>query len=359
MMHCNMETLYKELGEYFLFDPKKVSVEEFFMDLHNFKNMFLVSQGYLLAESFVDVSHFPHRLAWGGPTCKCTHAHVLCFPPQQAVKENQKRRETEEKMRRAKLAKEKAEKERLEKQQKREQLIDMNAGKKRRRRRTDGLKQEHLQGSSAYSLKARENSSCLSSAPGRRSLAAFYLQEPDAGLEPQLPCVRIPALRARPPLSSLLVPALCLLSSGFSVAVTHTFPPGQMVFWPVSVPSTSFILFPKMLSWPCSCLSLVACPPCLIFTKYCVLSTSAQFYTLCTCITAHTYEVIKGLNFWRRGHESWPLFFFFSRICFTTRSMSLLKHMGSITGLLLPVSAAFLLLLPCPLCLLLLWGAGI
>ncbi|KAM5299883.1 protein diaphanous homolog 1 isoform 2-T2 [Ctenodactylus gundi] len=86
MMHSNMETLYKELGEYFLFDPKKLAVEEFFMDLHNFRNMFL-----------------------------------------QAVKENQKRRETEEKMRRAKLAKEKAEKERLEKQQKREQLIDMNA----------------------------------------------------------------------------------------------------------------------------------------------------------------------------------------------------------------------------------------
>ncbi|KFO19367.1 Protein diaphanous like protein 1 [Fukomys damarensis] len=86
MMHSNMETLYKDLGEYFLFDPKKLSVEEFFMDLHNFRNMFL-----------------------------------------QAVKENQKRRETEEKMRRAKLAKEKAEKERLEKQQKREQLIDMNA----------------------------------------------------------------------------------------------------------------------------------------------------------------------------------------------------------------------------------------
>uniref|UniRef100_H0WGT0 Protein diaphanous homolog 1 n=1 Tax=Otolemur garnettii TaxID=30611 RepID=H0WGT0_OTOGA len=86
MMHSNMETLYKELGDYYLFDPKKLSVEEFFMDLHNFRNMFL-----------------------------------------QAVKENQKRRETEEKMRRAKLAKEKAEKERLEKQQKREQLIDMNA----------------------------------------------------------------------------------------------------------------------------------------------------------------------------------------------------------------------------------------
>ncbi|XP_043840451.1 protein diaphanous homolog 1 isoform X2 [Dromiciops gliroides] len=86
MMHSNMETLFKELGDYFLFDPKKMTVEEFFMDLNNFRNMFV-----------------------------------------QAVKENQKRRETEEKMRRAKLAKEKAEKERLEKQQKREQLIDMNA----------------------------------------------------------------------------------------------------------------------------------------------------------------------------------------------------------------------------------------
>ncbi|XP_039339177.1 protein diaphanous homolog 1 isoform X1 [Mauremys reevesii] len=86
MMHSNMENLFKEMGQYFLFDPKKISVEEFFMDLHNFRNMFL-----------------------------------------QAAKENQKRRETEEKMRRAKLAKEKAEKERLEKQQKREQLIDMNA----------------------------------------------------------------------------------------------------------------------------------------------------------------------------------------------------------------------------------------
>ena len=44
MMHSNMEALYKELGEYFLFDPKKLSVEEFFMDLHNFKNMFVVSR---------------------------------------------------------------------------------------------------------------------------------------------------------------------------------------------------------------------------------------------------------------------------------------------------------------------------
>ncbi|XP_062986128.1 protein diaphanous homolog 1 [Elgaria multicarinata webbii] len=86
MMHSNMENLYKELGQYFLFDPNKMSIEEFFTNLSNFRSMFV-----------------------------------------QAVKENQKRRETEEKMRRAKLAKEKAEKERKEKLEKREQLIDMNA----------------------------------------------------------------------------------------------------------------------------------------------------------------------------------------------------------------------------------------
>ncbi|XP_072256771.1 protein diaphanous homolog 1 [Pyxicephalus adspersus] len=86
MMHENMVSLFAELGQYFVFNPKKVSIEEFFIDLHNFRNMFV-----------------------------------------QALKENQKRREAEEKLRRAKLAKEKAEKEKLEKQQKREQLIDMNA----------------------------------------------------------------------------------------------------------------------------------------------------------------------------------------------------------------------------------------
>ncbi|OCT88420.1 protein diaphanous homolog 1 isoform X1 [Xenopus laevis] len=86
MMHENMLSLFQDLGKYFVFDPKKTSIEEFFSDLQNFRNMFL-----------------------------------------QALKDNQKRREAEEKMKRAKLAKEKAEKERLEKQQKKEQLIDMNA----------------------------------------------------------------------------------------------------------------------------------------------------------------------------------------------------------------------------------------
>ncbi|XP_056239543.1 protein diaphanous homolog 1 [Seriola aureovittata] len=85
LMHKNMEKQYTDLGDYFVFDPKKISVEEFFGDLNTFKNMF-----------------------------------------QQAVKENQKRKETEEKIKRAKLAKEKAEKEKEEKL-KRNQLLDINA----------------------------------------------------------------------------------------------------------------------------------------------------------------------------------------------------------------------------------------
>ncbi|XP_066480618.1 protein diaphanous homolog 1 [Tiliqua scincoides] len=86
MMHSNMESHYKELGQYFLFDVNKVSTEAFFTDLRIFKNLFL-----------------------------------------HAVMDNQKRRLTEEKMLQAKLTRERVEKERQEKQRKKEQLIDMNA----------------------------------------------------------------------------------------------------------------------------------------------------------------------------------------------------------------------------------------
>ncbi|XP_066523359.1 protein diaphanous homolog 1 [Hoplias malabaricus] len=81
LMHNNMQKQYEDLGKFFVFDPKKISPEELFGDLNNFRNMF-----------------------------------------QQAVTENQKRKESEEKMRKAKLAKEKAEKEKEERQKK------MNAG---------------------------------------------------------------------------------------------------------------------------------------------------------------------------------------------------------------------------------------
>ncbi|CAJ1058674.1 Protein diaphanous-like protein 1 [Xyrichtys novacula] len=85
LLHKNMEKQFNDLGEYYVFDPKKISVEEFFTDLNTFKNMF-----------------------------------------QQAVKENQKRKEAEEKIKKAKLAREKAEKEKEEKQKK-SQLLDINA----------------------------------------------------------------------------------------------------------------------------------------------------------------------------------------------------------------------------------------
>ncbi|XP_038652276.1 protein diaphanous homolog 1-like isoform X2 [Scyliorhinus canicula] len=83
-MHKTMEEDFEDLGRYFVFDTKKISVEEFFGDLSNFKTMF-----------------------------------------SQSVMENKKRKEAEEKIKRAKLAKEKAEKERLEKQKK-NAIIDMN-----------------------------------------------------------------------------------------------------------------------------------------------------------------------------------------------------------------------------------------
>ncbi|XP_067103416.1 protein diaphanous homolog 1 [Osmerus mordax] len=85
LMHANMEKQYNDLGDFLVFDPRKLSVEEVFGDLNNFRNMF-----------------------------------------QQAVKENQKRREAEEKMKRAKLAKEKAEKDKEEKLKK-NQLLDINS----------------------------------------------------------------------------------------------------------------------------------------------------------------------------------------------------------------------------------------
>ncbi len=43
LMHDNMEKQYEDLGKYFVFDPKKMSPEEFFGDLNNFRNMFQVS----------------------------------------------------------------------------------------------------------------------------------------------------------------------------------------------------------------------------------------------------------------------------------------------------------------------------
>lgn len=40
-MQVQMERLYKELGEYFAFDPAKYTMEEFFVDIKTFKDAFL------------------------------------------------------------------------------------------------------------------------------------------------------------------------------------------------------------------------------------------------------------------------------------------------------------------------------
>ncbi|XP_068448322.1 protein diaphanous homolog 2 isoform X2 [Clinocottus analis] len=84
-MHKNMQKLYESIGSYLAFDPHSVGVEDFFGQLANFRILFM-----------------------------------------EAVKENHKKREMEEKIKRAKLAKEKAEREKQERQQKKKQLIDMN-----------------------------------------------------------------------------------------------------------------------------------------------------------------------------------------------------------------------------------------
>nr|XP_019935293.1 PREDICTED: protein diaphanous homolog 3 [Paralichthys olivaceus] len=86
IMHSNMETLYQNLLEYFAIDPKKTSVEELFTDLSNFRTMFT-----------------------------------------QALKENLRQRESEEKQRRARVAKEKAEREKQERQQKKRRLLEVTA----------------------------------------------------------------------------------------------------------------------------------------------------------------------------------------------------------------------------------------
>ncbi|KAK9966715.1 hypothetical protein ABG768_003811, partial [Culter alburnus] len=85
IMHSNMVTLYLNMLEYFAIDPKKTSVEELFTDLSNFRAMFM-----------------------------------------QAVKENIRRREAEEKQRKARIAKEKAEREKQERQMKKKRLLEVN-----------------------------------------------------------------------------------------------------------------------------------------------------------------------------------------------------------------------------------------
>ncbi|XP_078323555.1 protein diaphanous homolog 2-like isoform X6 [Crassostrea virginica] len=83
-MYKMVDNLYKEMGKYYTFDVKKYAMEEFFNDIKAFKEFF-----------------------------------------QQALKENAKIRETNEKIRRAKEAKERQQKEREAKLARKKALVDM------------------------------------------------------------------------------------------------------------------------------------------------------------------------------------------------------------------------------------------
>ncbi|XP_021553513.2 protein diaphanous homolog 3 isoform X4 [Neomonachus schauinslandi] len=83
-LHENMEKSYQSMMGYYAIDVKKMSVEDFLNDLNNFRTTFM-----------------------------------------QARKENVKKREAEEREKRAQIAKELAEKERLERQQKKKRLLEM------------------------------------------------------------------------------------------------------------------------------------------------------------------------------------------------------------------------------------------
>ena len=68
-----MEKQYSDLGEYFVFDPRKMSVEEFFGDLNTFKNMFQVRES--LSMEMLAAMHIKDYYACSKriTTHTCTH----------------------------------------------------------------------------------------------------------------------------------------------------------------------------------------------------------------------------------------------------------------------------------------------
>ncbi|XP_066990875.2 protein diaphanous isoform X2 [Anabrus simplex] len=112
-MFRNMETLYEDLADFFAFDKQKYQLEEFFTDVKTFKDAFL-----------------------------------------QALKDNVKQREAEEKVRRAREAREKAEQERALRAERKRALVDMN-GDQAQEGVMDSLL-EALQTGSAFSRDQRQ-----------------------------------------------------------------------------------------------------------------------------------------------------------------------------------------------------------
>lgn len=65
VMYSSVEDLYKEWGQHFLFGPQKMTVDSFFIELSNFRNMFLVSEmpfPPLILNCFLHCSDLPRFL---------------------------------------------------------------------------------------------------------------------------------------------------------------------------------------------------------------------------------------------------------------------------------------------------------
>ena len=58
-MGKKMETVYHELAEYFVFDPQKYTLDEFFTDVKTFKDSFNVSFCWPVFSAFVMTVEFP------------------------------------------------------------------------------------------------------------------------------------------------------------------------------------------------------------------------------------------------------------------------------------------------------------
>ncbi|XP_067125156.1 protein diaphanous isoform X2 [Centruroides vittatus] len=127
-MFKKMEKLYEELAEFFVFDTKKYSLDDFFGDIKTFKDTF-----------------------------------------QEAYKDNVKTREAEEKIRRAKEAKEKAEKEKQERLAKKKQLVDISSGEDQEGVMDSLL--EALKTGSAFSHKPRKKAPRAAGAERRAQLS--------------------------------------------------------------------------------------------------------------------------------------------------------------------------------------------
>ncbi|EPY80344.1 hypothetical protein CB1_000842002 [Camelus ferus] len=130
-LHENMEKLYQSIMGYFAIDVRKVSVEDFLSDLSNFRTIFMVPQPREALSWWAPFGNDRvtrlvfDSLFYAITNVPVINSDIMLLQDEQAIKDNFKKREAEEKEKRARIAKELAEKERLERQQKKKRLLEM------------------------------------------------------------------------------------------------------------------------------------------------------------------------------------------------------------------------------------------